>query len=90
MLCLQCDCSMTAGCTECLNNSNPCHCVSEIEKLGINIHIDVPKTHLQRAHASPIMCLRHACSMHMAQMEYALPAVCLQYTCSEQMMLKEF
>ena len=52
---LQCACNAHAACMRCLESYNPSHCICGIEKLGINIHIDIPKMYMQSA-----------CSMHAA------------------------
>ena len=44
-----------------LKNSYTWHCISEVKKFKITIHIEIPKMYLQRAYASHAVFLKHAC-----------------------------
>ena len=61
---LQCACSAHSACTGWLQNSNPSHCICGIDKLGINIHIDIPKMYIKRVCSRPAACLQGTCSLH--------------------------
>ena len=67
---LQCACSAHAACTGWLENSNPSHCICGIEKLGINIHIDIPKIYIQSVCSLPAACLQRTCSLHRLVREF--------------------
>ena len=55
---LQCFCSAYSACTGWLQNSNQSHCICGIDKLGIKIHIDIPKMYIKGCAVG----LQHACS----------------------------
>ena len=64
-------CSMLAAFTGCFMNLYSYHCVSEIEKLKINIHIDILMTHIQRVHSWPAVCLQRTCNVPAAHLQVA-------------------
>ena len=57
-------------CTWWLDNSNPSHCICEIEKLIINIHIDIPKMYIPRVCSRPAVCLQCTFSLHRVVTEF--------------------
>ena len=61
---LQCACSAHAACTGWLENSNPYHCICGIQKLGFNIHIDIPKMYIKKG-------VQSACSMPAGHLQLA-------------------
>ena len=67
---LQRACSMLAAFKGCFTNFYIYHCISDIEKFLINIHIDILTTQLQRVHFQPAVCLQRTCSLHRVIKEF--------------------
>ena len=74
---LQHACSAPAIYTEVLENSNTSHCVCEIEKLRIDIHIDIPNMHIQRVCRPPAAFLQRTFTLHRLVREFQHIPLCL-------------